>query len=176
MAESTETTPEFEALLEYIKRSRGFDFTGYKRPGLQRRIVRRMEIVGIPEFTDYTDYLEVHPDEFTQLFNTILINVTGFFRDPTTWEYVTQDLVPELLTNKQEYEPVRVWSAACATGEEAYTVAMVLLEALGAAQFEQRVKIFATDVDEDALHQARLGSYTDQQVEGIPPPLLEKYF
>ena len=66
-------SPEFEALLEYIDRSRGFDFTGYKRPGLQRRVLRRMEVVGVPSFPAYVDYLEVHPDEFTHLFNTIVV-------------------------------------------------------------------------------------------------------
>jgi two-component system, chemotaxis family, CheB/CheR fusion protein len=166
----------FEPLLEYIKRSRGFDFTGYKRTGLRRRILRRMQTLGIAGFTDYTDHLETHTDEFTHLFNTILINVTGFFRDPATWEYVAHEVVPELLKQKREHEPFRIWSAACATGEEAYTAAIVLLEALGPEAFEHRVKVFATDVDEDALQQARAASYTDHQVEGIPQPLLTKYF
>jgi len=169
--------PEFEGLLEYIKRSRGFDFTGYKRPGLMRRIQRRMQTVGVAEYPEYTDYLEVHPDEFTHLFNTILINVTGFFRDPETWDYLQGELLPKMLGgSKDGYEPFRCWSAGCATGEESYTLAMVLLEALGPQAFEQRVKIFATDVDEEALAIARAASYTEQQVEGVPKPLLEKYF
>src|SRR5215212_10625153 len=89
---------EFEALLEYIKHSRGFDFTAYKRAGLQRRILRRMQIINIPtDFRQYTDYLEVHPEEFTHLFNTILINVTGFFRDPAVWDYVRQQILPAMI-------------------------------------------------------------------------------
>src|SRR4051794_8464505 len=165
----------FEPLLEYIKRSRGFDFTGYKRAGLQRRILRRMQMLGISSFTNYTDHLETHTDEFTHLFNTILINVTGFFRDPATWEYVAHEVVPELLKQKRDDEPFRIWSAACATGEEAYTAAIVMLEALGPQGFENRVKVFATDVDDDALQQARTATYTEHQVEGIPKPLLTKY-
>ncbi|HYO10678.1 MAG TPA: CheR family methyltransferase [Tepidisphaeraceae bacterium] len=168
--------PEFDALLDYIKRSRGFDFGGYKRAGLQRRILRRMQIVSINDFSAYQDYLEVHPDEFTQLFNTILINVTGFFRDPATWQYVADEVIPPMLAAKGPDDPVRVWSAACATGEEAYTLAMLLLEALGPQAFEKRVKIFATDIDDDALNHARQASYTQQQVEGVSPELRAKYF
>ena len=95
-----ERNAEFENLLEYIQRSRGFDYSGYKRPGLQRRVMRRMQLLGLSEFSQYVDFLEVHPDEFTHLFNTILINVTGFFRDPQVWEYVEQELVPTMLRGK----------------------------------------------------------------------------
>src|SRR5260221_11956099 len=98
--EKDQTSPQFEGLLEYIKRSRGFDFTGYKRPGLQRRILQRMSMVNINDFVSYQDYLEVHPDEFTQLFNTILINVTGFFRDTPTWEYVAKQIIPRIVAKR----------------------------------------------------------------------------
>jgi two-component system CheB/CheR fusion protein len=174
----TAVNPAFETLLEYLQRSRGFDYSGYKRPGLMRRIEKRMEMVNIRagDFPAYTDYLEVHPDEFTHLFNTILINVTSFFRDEQTWEYIAKDVIPRILEAKSGDESIRVWSAGCATGEEAYTIAMLLLEALGRKAFERRVKIFATDVDEEALAQARLASYTEQQVEAVPEPLRTKYF
>ena len=76
------TDPDFEALLVYLKESRGFDFTGYKRSSLMRRVDRRMTQIGVADYPDYLDHLQIHPDEFTALFNTILINVTGFFRDP----------------------------------------------------------------------------------------------
>src|SRR5262249_41665885 len=85
---TAETPPELEGLLDYLKRTRGFDFTSYKRSTLMRRIQKRMQVVGISDFTDYVDYLEVHPEEFPNLFNTILINVTAFFRDPGAWEFV----------------------------------------------------------------------------------------
>ena len=91
-----ETDPAFERLLDYVRDNRGFDFTGYKRPSLVRRFRRRMQDVGIEEFADYQDHLEVHPDEFTELFNTILINVTSFFRDPETWEYLGAEVVPPI--------------------------------------------------------------------------------
>ncbi|HVL90513.1 MAG TPA: CheR family methyltransferase, partial [Actinomycetota bacterium] len=163
----------FEALLHFLKQTRGFDFTGYKRSSLIRRVRRRMDAVGVFEFAAYTDFLQVHPEEFMHLFNTILINVTSFFRDAQAWDYVREHIAPALTESDR---PIRVWSAACASGEEAYTVAMVLAERLGESGFLERVKIYATDADEEALNQARLGSYSPRDVEGVPEELREKYF
>src|SRR6266581_5825637 len=102
---------KFEHLLEYLRQSRGFDFTGYKRPSLMRRMSKRMQTVHVDRFTDYVDYLEVHPEEFTELFNTILINVTSFFRDQPAWDFLAQEVIPRLLEDKREEEPFRVWCA-----------------------------------------------------------------
>ena len=168
--------PAFEALLDYLNRTRGFDFTGYKRPSLIRRVQKRVAMVGVENFSDYMDYLEVHPEEFLHLFNTILINVTYFFRDDLAWDYLKEEVVPRIIANKNDNEAIRVWSAGCASGEEAYTAAMVLAEVLGEDQFHERVKVYATDADEEALTQARAASYTAKQVEAIPADLLEKYF
>ena len=121
---------QFEDLLEYLKEARAFDFTTYKRATLRRRVLKRLQTTGIGDVRSYRDYLEVHPDEFRQLFSTILINVTGFFRDPAVWDYVAQSALPTLLRDAPSGE-FRVWSAGCASGEEAYTVAMLLAEALG---------------------------------------------
>ena len=166
----------FDELLAYLRRARGFDFANYKRPGLARRFDKRMQTLGVSDYEAYLDYLEVHPEEFAHLFNTILINVTGFFRDPDAWEYLAAVVIPDILRHKGAGEPVRAWSAGCASGEEAYSLAMILAEAIGMDEFCERVKIYATDVDEEALAQARLAAYTDQQVAGIPPALLKKYF
>ena len=171
-----EGDPGFEALLDFLKRSRGFDFTGYKRPSLERRFRRRMDAIGCRGYGDYLDYLEVHPEEYEQLFDTLLINVTEFFRDPATWEYLRDEALPPLLAAKPSEEPVRVWCAGCASGQEAYTVAMLLAESLGEAAFAERVKIYATDVDEDALKTARLALYTDKELQNVPEPLRTKYF
>jgi two-component system CheB/CheR fusion protein len=168
--------PTFEALLEHLKSHRGFDFTGYKRSSLMRRVDHRMSQVGVQTYADYLDYLELHHDEFTALFNTILINVTGFFRDPDAWDFLSTQVLAEVLAAKSPTAPLRVWSAGCASGEEAYTLAIVLAEMLGVAEFRDRVKIYATDVDEDALNQARHGSYSAREVRGISAELLEKYF
>src|SRR5262245_617922 len=100
------TTPELEHLLEYLKQSRGFDFTAYKRSTLARRIDKRMSTIEVGSYEDYLDYLEVHPDEFGQLFNAILINVTTFFRDPDTFEYLRTQVIPAILKAKQPDEQI----------------------------------------------------------------------
>jgi two-component system CheB/CheR fusion protein len=165
-----------EELLDYIKRERGFDFTGYKRPSLTRRISRRMQDVGAESYQDYLAFLEAQPDEFGQLFNTILINVTSFFRDQPTWEYLQAEILPRLLDAKTEPERIRIWCTGCASGEEPYSMAMLLAEALGTDEFRMRVKIYATDVDEDALQNARHGIYSAEEIKPVPPELREKYF
>jgi two-component system CheB/CheR fusion protein len=172
---ANEKDPAFEALLEYLHRTRGFDFTGYKRGSLMRRITKRMLEVNLKEFSDYIDFLEVHPEEFIQLFNTILINVTAFFRDPPAWDYLTQEIIPRILAAKRAPDPIRIWSAGCASGEEPYTLAMVFADALGIEQFRQRVKIYGTDVDEEALTTARHAIYSDKDLEPVRAEKRDKY-
>ena len=167
---------QFETLLTYIKRSRGFDFTGYKRPSLIRRVNKRMQSVNIDSYSDYLDYLEVHPDEFLHLFNTLLINVTAFFRDRSAWDYLISEILPQIVARKEVSEPIRIWSAGCASGQESYTIAMALAEVIGVGQFRDRVKIYATDVDEDALNYARQAAYLAREVSDLSPEMLELYF
>ncbi len=171
-----DTDPTFEALLDYISQNHAFDFTGYKRSSLMRRVQQRMQMVQIGSYSDYGDYLKVNPPEFTPLFNTIEINVTSFFRDVSAWEYLSAQIIPQIIAGKSSSEPIRVWSAGCASGEEIYTLAMVLAHTLGVEQFRERVRIYGTDVDKEALNQARLGSYLSKEVVGIPTTLLEEYF
>ncbi|MDF5717847.1 MAG: PAS domain-containing protein [Rhizonema sp. NSF051] len=173
---NTEQDPKLEELLDYIKLNRGYDFSGYKRASLSRRIRKRIQMLNIESYTDYLDYLEVHPDEFVELFNMIMINVTTFFREPESWEYVTDEIVTRIIAAKQLSNPIRIWSAGCASGEEAYTIAMLLSEAVGMEEYSQRVKIFATDIDSDALNYARHASYSAKEVQSIPEALLKKYF
>jgi two-component system CheB/CheR fusion protein len=173
---SLELTPSgMDELLTYLRESRGFDFAGYKQAGLARRLSKRVRLLGLASFNEYVDYLQVHPDEFSNLFNSILINATSFFRDPGVWDYVSKEVVPRLLAGKRD-AAVRVWSAGCATGQEAYTVAMVLADAMGMEAFARRVKIYATDVDDDALNLARQASYSAKEVASIPPTQLQTYF
>jgi two-component system CheB/CheR fusion protein len=165
----------FESLLDFLKHERGFDFTGYKRPSLMRRVRRQMQVVGVNSFEEYQDYLEVHPEEFTALFNMILINVTGFFRDPDAWQELRETILPSLLRERPT-GTLRVWSAGVATGQEALSVAMCLADVLGVEAFRGRVKIYATDVDEEALAVARHSTYTPQELGDVPPELVERYF
>jgi two-component system CheB/CheR fusion protein len=175
MSETEDTIRvEFEGLLDFIKQSRGFDFTGYKRPTLQRRIEKRIGSVGSDGYATYREFLAGNPDEFGELFNTILINVTGFFRDPLAWEYVRDEILPRI-AEARGGEPIRIWSTGCATGEEAYTVAMLLADTIGDDAFRSRVKIYATDVDEEALHIGRHGRYSADLVEPIPEALRARY-
>jgi two-component system CheB/CheR fusion protein len=173
--EGFDAGPGFEELLSYLSESRGFDFTGYKRTGLARRLSKRTAALALSSYFEYVDYLQVHPDEFGHLFNTILINATGFFRDPTAWEYVAEQVVPRLIAAKNG-APIRAWSAGCATGQEAYSLAMLLAEALGLEAFSRQVKIYATDIDDDALGKARQAIYAPKEVVGVPVQLHEKYF
>jgi two-component system, chemotaxis family, CheB/CheR fusion protein len=172
----SEPDPTFERLLEFVRDERGFDYTGYRRPTLMRRFEKRMQTVGTDDYEQYRTYLAEHPEEFVELFNTILINVTGFFRDRETWDLVATEVIPQLLEERPPESTLRVWSAGCASGEEPYTIAMLLVEALGEEAFKRRVKIYATDVDDDALSQARDAAYGAKQLENVPPELRERYF
>jgi two-component system, chemotaxis family, CheB/CheR fusion protein len=174
--DDSRTAAEFESLLAYLRQSRGVDFTAYKPSTLTRRVLVRMQHLGVTGFASYLDFLQVDPGEFTRLFNTVLINVTGFFRDATTWDYLRDEVLPGLIGPAGARHPLRIWSAGCASGEEAYSIAMLLAEALGGDAFRERVKIYATDIDDEALDQARRATYTPRAVNDVPAPLLERYF
>jgi len=162
------THDAFEVILAHVEETRGFDFTGYKRSSLSRRVARRMEQIGIADHAEYLDRLELDADEYTTLSNTILINVTAFFRDHEAWDYLRTEVLPTLVAAAPPGRSLRVWSAGCASGAEAYTLAMVLRELLGAEDFRHRVKIYATDVDIDGLATARQAAYGEREVDAVP--------
>ena len=172
----TDDGERVEDLLQYLKTSRGFDFTAYRRSSLVRRIQKRLQTVSLPSYDAYQGYLENHPEEFSLLFNTILINVTNFFRDAEAWKFVATEIVPRILADTSADNAIRVWSAGCASGEEAYTLAMILVDQMGVDQFRRRVKIYASDLDEEALTQARHATYSAQHVQDVPPEQLKRYF
>jgi two-component system CheB/CheR fusion protein len=165
-----------EELLAFIRDSRGFDFMGYKRSSLTRRIRKRMHEAGAGNFIDYRDRLESDPEEFGLLFNTILINVTGFFRDAEAWTYLQREVMPEVIADTEGAQEIRVWSAGCASGEEAYSLAIAFGEALGVEETTRRVKIYGTDVDDEALRDARAGLYPAKALESLPGDLRDRYF
>ncbi|MBE9229438.1 protein-glutamate O-methyltransferase CheR [Phormidium sp. LEGE 05292] len=167
---------ELEDLLIYLNQVQQVDLADYKRSSLLRRIRVRMQQVGVECYQDYFDHLQRQSDEVTHLLNTIFINLTCFFRDRPVWDYLENQVIPQIVANKASNEPIRVWSAGCASGEETYSLAMLLAEALGLEQFLKRVRIYGTDVDRDAQLQARRGYYSLNAVELIPPHLLERYF
>jgi two-component system CheB/CheR fusion protein len=172
---SDEPNHGLDALLDYIKSERGFDFTGYKKTSLARRIEKRLQARHVESFDEYRTLLGNDPDEFVELFNTILINVTSFFRDEFAWDFLREEVVPKLLQQRDE-EPIRVWSAGCATGEEAFSLAILLAEAMGEEEFKSQVKVYATDIDDDALSFGRHATFTRKQLSTLPAELSERYF
>src|SRR5690242_10734500 len=172
------SSDDLEQLLDYLKNSRGFDFAAYKRGTLARRIEKRMAAVNIESYSQYLDHLQVHQDEFAELFNAILINVTSFFRDAEVFDYLRTAIIPKVVhgSDATTDRQIRVWSAGCASGEEVYSVGMLFAETLGIDQVHDRVKFYATDVDEEELAIARAAIYTERQVEGLSPELRAKYF
>lgn len=167
---------EFEALLEYLKNSCGCDLVGYKRSSLGRRFRCRMRELKIDSYLDYLYYLQSHSEEYIPLLNTVLINQTSFFRDRASWEYLGNDIIPNIIASKQPDEPIRVWSAACASGQEVYSLVILFAEMLGIESCLQRLQFFATDLDQDALSQARNARYKPRKVSEISADLLKKYF
>ncbi len=167
---------DLESLLMFIRDSRGFDFTGYKRTSLARRIRKRMQTVKFEGYAEYRDFLESNAEEFQELFNTILINVTSFFRDIEAWTYLQTTVVPELIEKVGPGEEIRIWSAGCSSGEEAYSLAIIFAEQLGVEACTTRVKIYGTDVDEEALREARAGVYPAKALERLPNEIRAKYF
>jgi two-component system CheB/CheR fusion protein len=167
---------DFEALLAFLRDERGFDFTGYKRPSLVRRIGKRMQAAGYTSYDDYREFLRRTPPEFNELFNTILINVTSFFRDDQAWACLHQEIVPQLLAEREPAEPIRIWSTGCATGEEAFSLAMTFAEAMGEEAYRRRVKVYATDIDDEALAFGRHAKYSGTQLEPVPADFRERYF
>ena len=119
------TDPQLDELLDYVLRTRNSDFTGYKRASLTRRITKRMQALGLDSYAEYMDRLEVDPDEFNRFFDNVLINVTSFFRDPAAWDAL-RETVADRFAGRGPDTPIRVWSAGASTGQEAYTLAILL--------------------------------------------------
>jgi len=163
-------------LLDELAEQRNFDFRGYKKTTLERRFRRRIFQLNLPDYARYGEYIRKHPDEINQLLNTILINVTEFFRDPPAWEILRHEILPNLLKRIKPGHSFRAWSAGCASGEEPYSIAILLAEHFGARIHDYDVKIYATDIDEDALNSARRGEYSLEAVRRVRPEWREKYF
>jgi two-component system, chemotaxis family, CheB/CheR fusion protein len=172
----TEKPEALQGLLDHIRRHRGIDFGNYKSTTLKRRIGKRIQELGLAGYGSYLDYLQASPDEYGPLLDTLFINVTRFFRDQESWETLRRDVIPRLIGGASAAQPLRVWCAGVASGEEAYSVAMLLVEAMGEEDFAQNAKIFATDLDDLALQQARSATYTPVDLEEVPDDLRSRYF
>jgi two-component system CheB/CheR fusion protein len=166
----------FRPLLEKLSGMYNFDFREYKEASLARRIRIRMSQAHVSTFDAYARYLEHHPQEHVALFNTILINVTGFFRDPEAWAALDEEVLPRIVADAADRRSIRMWSAGCSSGEEPYTLAMLLAERLGGRGLDFMVKIYGTDIDEEALGTARHAAYRLDQLKDVPPDLVDRYF
>jgi len=169
----TEGGKELQCLLEKVYRERGFDFREYKESTLTRRLGRRLRARGAETYADYAGVLDQDPTEYDKLFNDLTINVTSFFRDDVAFRALEKVVLPTLITSSPH--PLRIWSAGCATGEEPYSIAMLLLEMLGTMVDEFEITIVATDIDAKALDRAQEGLFGPKAVEGIRPAWLERY-
>lgn len=167
---------DLDELLTFLREERGFDFTEYKKSSISRRVDRRMKDVGVSSIAGYREYLQAHPAEFPFLLDALLINVTDFFRDAGAWAALTELLAPRVAAAIDAERQFRVWCPGCATGEEAYTLAIVLAELMGEDAFRASVRIFATDIDENALVRARSGNYSARSMESLDPVLRDRYF
>ena len=151
------------------------DFTYYKSSTVLRRLQRRMSLNQTPELRDYVSFLQTHPNELHALYRELLIGVTRFFRDPEVFQALADQWLPELL-QRCEGREIRFWVAGCSTGEEAYTMAMILAEGMARLGKTCSAKIFATDVDQDAILRASAGIYPASAAADLPPNMLSKYF
>jgi two-component system CheB/CheR fusion protein len=166
----------FRPLLDKLSSTYNFDFREYKEASLARRIRARMSQVRQDSFEAYHRYLDQHAEEHVALFNTILINVTGFFRDAEAWGVLASDVIPRIVAAAGDSRAIRIWSAGCSSGEEPYTVAMLLAEHLGERAGEYLIKIYGTDVDEEALATARHALYRVDQLKDVPDEVVARYF
>jgi len=166
-----------QSFLSEARERLGLDFNTYKTPTILRRLQRRIVATGTKSLEGYIRYVQAHPEEYQQLVRSFLIKVTEFFRDPDLFEHLRNDVVPEVIQQaRKRGNEIRIWSAGCATGEEAYTLAILISEALGGALDHFNVRIFATDADADAVAFARRGIYPASALEHVPEDLLARYF
>ncbi|MEJ7611467.1 MAG: chemotaxis protein CheB [Ferruginibacter sp.] len=164
----------FKQILTLVRMRKGTDFTFYKQSTIRRRILRRMVINKNEQVKDYLLYLREHKPEQDALFQDLLIPVTSFFRDEQVFESLCGQVLPAILKNKGEEDPLRIWIAGCSTGEEAYSIAICLKECLGAR--DVHIQIFATDISEPAILKARRGIYSKAETENVSPQRLQNYF
>jgi two-component system, chemotaxis family, CheB/CheR fusion protein len=163
-------------ILSIIKNFSGVDFTFYKPSTIIRRLERRITINQISNYENYVSYLLQSDQEVQILYQELLIGVTRFFRDSDFFDLIAQQIIPALLRNRPKEEPIRFWSVACSTGEEAYSLAILLKEYCQQNKINNEIKIFATDIDKDAIKTASLGFYPESISADVSPERLRKYF
>ena len=163
-------------ILAAVRAQTGHDFVQYKRGTILRRMHRRMSVHELPDLVAYRHYVETHPEEASALLRDLLISVTHFFRDPEAWAALEATVIPRLIEGRGSDDVIRVWVPGCATGEEAYSMAMALSDAVATLSAPPRFQVFATDIDAEAIAAARAGLYTNSDVADVPPGRLSRFF
>lgn len=173
------TDPELEGIgqiLRVIRRTMLLDLSYYKLPTIRSRIERRMHLYPFPDVVAYARFLSNNPEEVERLFHDLLIGVTRFFRDPEAFARLSEGVIPDLLASAKSGSPVRIWVAACSTGEEAYSIGMLFLDAMRDMETGVDFRIYATDIDQNALTFAKIGLYPGSIAADVPRDRLERYF
>ena len=173
---SAKSMGDLGALLKKIYEARGYDFREYKTASVERRIKKRLFEHHLETYEQYSALLDSDPEEYSKLFDTLLINVSEFFRDPDAWDIIANEIIPDILAKKKEGDAIRIWSAGCSSGEEPYSLAVLMSEKLGDAITDYNVRIYATDIDDKALGEARRGVFPQDKLKNVREDLLNKYF
>jgi len=180
-----ESTAALATVLALLRVATGIDFASYKTTTIQRRLARRISIHRLPGIAEYAEFLKAHPNELASLYEDLLVHVTEFFRDPDTFEALQAKVFPEIVAHKTPGAPIRAWVAGCSTGEEAYSLAIALLEFLGTTQLHHApkvgkgrplIQIFGTDPSERAIAKARAGVYSEEAVKSLGEKRLRRFF
>ena len=169
-------TKTLKKILVQLHSGTGHNFEHYKRPTVLRRLSRRMQVNQVEDLSQYLNLLRAHPTEVQALFRDLIISVTRFFRDPEAFTALEHNVIPKLFADKGRNDQVRVWVPGCATGEEAYSLGMLLIEHADTLDAPVHVQLFATDVDEKALHTAREGCYPATIASDVTPTRLQRFF
>jgi chemotaxis protein methyltransferase CheR len=170
--------PSYERLMRKVRDERGLDLSGYKESFVRRRLQSRLRILGVENLDQYSAILSKRPEEYLKLLEVLSINVTEFFRDPSLWELLSERIIPDLCRTRGRLpaKVLRFLSAGSASGEEAYSIAIVLSETLGDQLPNYSITIRAIDIDQDCILKIKAGVFTADRLKNVPPDLLAKYF
>lgn len=163
-------------ILVLLRDATGHDFTEYKRNTVQQRVERRMRQNNVRTLRDYSSVLKANHKEIQLLLNELLINVTSFFRDPEAFDYLAREVIPKLFAARQQDCPLRIWVVGCATGEEAYSIAILVRELMDDINHESMTQIYATDLDQDAIETARKGTYPQAIKNDMSAERIRRHF
>lgn len=169
---------DLKRILNYLNKIRGFDFSGYRIPMIERRAKQRFPSTKCSNYTDYLQYLKNNPDELDNLIDVLTINVSRFFRDTLMFEYFADRILPAVIRQKNETgdQTLRIWSSGCAMGEEPYSIAILIKEFFKKDALDININLFATDIDAKILKKAKKASYSFESIKNVKYRLLKKYY